>query len=342
MTLTLIARADHGGLAAQTIEFYRHMHPDRLLLIDLGDRGAGATNLGRYAVEGEPHPGPSWRITSGYPTAAECAWAAESDVVFTVESTYGRELAAMCAAVGSRLVIQVNPELYVPEEAHGAEIVLPTTWEAARFPGHTLLPVPVALEHWPEPRVRTECRVLYHPTGSAMVDRNGTEILLAALQFVEADLVLLVRSPEPRNLPDRVHRTRVYALPPVADYWDAYPPEADVCVIPRRYGGLCLSAQEAMGAGMAVVLTDREPDNQTPALLIPAEHRTRCPMKGGTFDLVHVIPQTLGSALTELAARPDLVENVSGACQTWAILNSWTVWEDRYRTALGVRQPEVL
>ena len=52
--LGLIARADGSGLANQTFEFYRHMHPDRVLVIDVGhlyndtDHSNKRTDLSRF------------------------------------------------------------------------------------------------------------------------------------------------------------------------------------------------------------------------------------------------------------------------------------------------------
>jgi glycosyltransferase involved in cell wall biosynthesis len=101
----------------------------------------------------------------------------------------------------------------------------------------------------------------------AVHDRNGSEDLLAALFHVTADIRLTVTCQEPGYVESMLHRFHVPAnVELVVRSGDVdnnlvlYEGQ-DVLLMPRRFGGLSLPANEALGSGMPVVMPDISPNN---------------------------------------------------------------------------------
>ena len=152
-----------------------------------------------------------------------------------------------------------------------------------------------------------------------MLDRNGTDSLLDALRYCRTPFEVLVRGRD--DLPVTIGMTRITRLPPAAHYWDAYPPEADLMVLPRRYGGLSLSMQEAAAAGLPTVTLDIEPQRQwtDPAGLVAATvHRPQVPRRGGRFDVWTCHPRALAHRLDDLAQHPEVVARMRAHALAWA------------------------
>lgn len=333
--LGLIARCDRGGLGIQTSEAYRHLHPERTLVVHTDHVARGQCDRSLYDGDGV-----TWLRADPSPTDAR-NFMADLDVVFSCECLYLPEWIAIARSLGVQVVVQANPEFYDHELA-GARIVLPTSWEADRVPHERILPVPVALERFPY-RQRSEARVFYHPTSQAMLDRNGTGIVLAALQHVTTDVQVIVRGQLSRgDLARQRERTvrpnvKLTFLPWVDDpYWTAYPPEADMLLLPRRYGGLCLPMQEAAALGMPVVTTDLTPQREYPhAVLIPAAPSVQESMKIGPVTVHKADPRLLAAEIDRLAGAPDEVSRLSAVARGWAETLSWSAWEQEYRVTLG-------
>lgn len=332
-TLGLVARADHGGLAAQTLELYRHLHPDRTLIVDLGDKGMGPADHGRYQPD---HPEMEAVATQGFPTAEQAGWLAECDVVFTVEATYGLELSIACRRARTRLIVQANPELVTRSELQGAELIFPTSWMADHFPGARVIPVPVALDRFTRRSLPERLEVLYHPAAPAMLDRNGTELVLEAMRWVEHPMLLVIGAREHRQWPLQIGNVKVRTALPVQNYWDAYLPEYDAMILPRRYGGLCLSLQEAAAQGMARITTDRTPEKEWwGTVRAKVGDRYRAAMKSGAVMVESADPRLLAAEVNRLAAFPDELARSAGQSHDWAWEHSWDRLLPVYQELLG-------
>lgn len=238
--LGLIARCDRGGLGNQTAELFRHMAPDRTLVVHTDHATRGKCDQSRY-----PGDNVTWLRAGPSPQDA-VDFMRGLDVVFSCECLYQADWMLLAQQMGVAVVVQANPEMFDARELAGARVVLPTPWESHRVPHEQILPVPVALDRFTFRR-RTQARVFYHPTAPAMLDRNGTSIVLASLQHVTAEVAVVIRGELTRGelarrrdrvVPDNV---KLVELPwTEGPYWSAYPDEADVLLLPRRYGGLCL------------------------------------------------------------------------------------------------------
>lgn len=336
--LGMLARCDLGGLAAQTWEAFRHLHPAATVVMDLGPAGRGPGDPARYVHLADEWGGEVTMVEGAQIPEHAARWLAERcDTIFTAETTYGAYVPDVAAAHDAQVVVQANPELYREADYPGARIVLPTPWEADRVPAaERVLEVPLALDVLTY-RHRTNVEVLYHPAAPAMADRNGTYLLAGALPLMRRPARLLVRGDARRLTRRNDHRVTMLG-PYLGLYHDAYPPEADVLVIPRRYAGNFMGAQEAAALGMPVVALDLEPQRAWPHVVtVPTSSRQSIQMRGGAFDVHACTPDALATVLDELLADPDRVAELSAAGRVWAEARSWEAMHATYVEALAPR-----
>lgn len=327
MKLGIVARAEDRGLGIQTWEAARHLDPDRVLVVDVGAHERFGLHLGRY-------PGATvvrldekgWTL----PEAETRAWLEGLDVVFTCETFYDHRFAMWARAAGVRTVIQANPEFLRPEWDLLAMADVwwnPSTWRMHAFPaGSRHMPVPVALERF-EPRAmaRGHAPRFFHTVGKwAAGDRNGTTLLQQALRHVRVPVRMTIAAQE-RILRSTVRsRAHVeYRVENVPDYWRLYDGH-DVLVLPRRYGGLCLPAQEAMAAGLAVLMPDAAPNvDMWPVVPLPCRDHGAIDVPAGKVPLIECDPTLLARTLTRLHNNPDEVAEHQAASRAWALEHSW-------------------
>jgi hypothetical protein len=272
MRIGLIARADNTGLGTQTWEAFRHLKPAKTLVIDYMPICGWSHNK---ALHPERYPGAT--ITQGNPTAAEYAiWLRDLDAVFTCETSYGSYLYTLARQMGVRTVLQPNYEMCEhmqrPDVPRPDLFALPTTWHQSDFPEpKKLLPVPIATDRFAPNSSERATRFLHIVGKPAIHDRNGTESALAAWLHVKSGATLTIKSQDP-NYPIYVPPGVVIDRGHTDNYWDNYS-GFDVLVMPRRYGGLCLPAQEALGASMPVIMPNISPNEWLPTeWLVPASH----------------------------------------------------------------------
>lgn len=327
----MIARADNGGLGNLTWELCRHLRPARVLIMDFGEYGRSDVHLERYADF-------DCRVVHGWaPSAADRKWLLDGcDVLYSAETWYAPEVPAEAAKADVRTFLHVMPELFTAHVAD--ELWIPTTYRRRHIPTHRLVPVPVALDRFDyRPRGGEH---FVHIVAPAMLDRNGTSSMLAALQKVSAPIrvtvqgaTAVVRLParcpvkldmEPRGYPD--------------EYWDIWPDDGDVLILPRRYAGLSMPVQEAAARGMPAIMTAADPQQSWPGVYGVGTRGSavRTNMAGGVVDVVEADPVLLAAAIQTVADRPDVAARLSLAARTWAEGISWDVWTPRYRHILGL------
>lgn len=330
----MVARADHGGLASQTLEMARHVGARRVLIVDLGPRGRGPCRPERFAEFADV------TVIAGFPKVKH--WEAFVDglsAVYTAEVTYGPALPQVAAEAGVRLVVHANPELWVEAEYRGPTtvVVTPTDWCAERVPRSRVMPMPVNRAVLPF-RERAEARVVWHPCAPAMLDRHGSLIVRAALEHVRAPIRLVVTGDDASlfaNL-ERVGRVTVERRVGAREnYWEGYD-EADVLLLPRRYGGLSLPVQEALSSGMPVVMLATGPYVGRGGVVgVPIRGSERHWMKGGPYDVHDGDPAVLAAALDMLVADPAMVRALSREADAHAESLSWSRWQQPWVELLG-------
>lgn len=329
----MLARGEDRGLGIQTWEFYRHVRPERTLLVDMGQLARGfPSHPDRYPdatvvpFDGGQLPEPKVR-----------EWLDGLDVVFTAETFYDWHLVDWARDAGVATVCQLNPEFYrhaTEQLSHPSAWWAPTPWRLDTLPERTrLVPVPVATDRFAasRPNPTTRLRVLHVAGHRAAGDRNGTTQLAQALRLVREPMTVRMLTQDPR-LP--ALRTPPWVDLGIeaggrGDYWDLYD-DADVLVLPRRYGGLCLPVQEAMAAGLAVVMPDVSPNDWWPTIRVPATSRGELNTPTGPVPLYAASPPRLAAKLDHLATSPSAVRVAQSKARTWAARNSWTQLLPRY------------
>lgn len=304
----MIARANNRGLGIQTWEIARHLQPEVVVVIE-----EQSEKFGWYP---ERFPGAIFSPWAGYmgdlsDEAIEALM--DCDTIFTVETTYDPKLFPLAQSSGRKTIIYVNPEFYRAHEAEAAsQVWVPTTWRIEQIPGARHVPMPVALDRF---HGEPGDGFLFVGGHSARGDRNGMEIAIRAARRIGVELNVTSQDPmRPLNRGARL-------LPPVENYWDLYQ-GMGVLVMPRKYGGLSLPVQEAMAAGMAVVMGACPPNGDWPITLVRGVHAQRMQTPGGTVTLFVADVAAVADAL-ELMRDPTYRSEWQANSQAWAQENSW-------------------
>lgn len=327
------ARADRGGLASMTAEFARHLQPDRILGIDLGSRGRGPSDWSVYdGFDLTVNDG----MDSDLPASTVTRFLDGLDVVYLAETGYRADVASLARTAGVATVLHAMPELWRADHAPPDVVWAPTGWHLDWLPAATrIMPVPVARDRLPY-RARRQAATLLHISAPAMVDRNGSRLLRLALPHIRKPCRLLVSGPAVGIFPSQVGQVTVERAAPAGHYWDAYPDQADILILPRRYGGLSLPMQEAASLGLPIVTLDLDPQNRwLPAeTLVPARKWRQAQAPGGAVDVHHCDHRALADTISRLLETPKAVNDTSAASDRWAATLDWTILAGRYRDLL--------
>lgn len=335
--LGMIVRADNGGLGNQTWEIWRHLQPERtLVLLSGNERGADDYTRYREGVSDVVyHEGLQLSTDVLREFAQSCA------AIFTVETPYHVDGARVIRKAKCSLYVLANPELW-NEAEYGtpSKLFVPTMWERSRLPQAELLPQPVALDRFDKRERSDGLFTFYHPGAPAMLDRNGTGVLLDALPLITTPCRVIIRHPaNKRPHTEIIGDVEVVYLPPDdGPYWNAYPPDTDMMVLPRKYGGLSLSLLEAAALGVPALMPAIAPQvayEHVAYIPMTGEHDV-VPMKGGMFNVYEIEPEPLAQRMSKLAASPSLVAAYSARAYAWAQAHSWDVLLPRWREALDL------
>lgn len=318
MKFGVIARADDRGLGNQTWEVARNLPTERVLVV----RQPGSEKQG-FPPDLDRFPDATI-VTDDHGMFDENLtreWLDGLDVVYTAETLYDWRVADWARDLGCATVVHANAEFYRPERGKPE----PTEWWAATdwridhlHPETHIVPMPVPMDRWPT--VNHAAASVLHVGGRAATrDRNGTEFVWgAAAELRETEFV--ISSQSKIAPPARARKlTNVTIVPPSGAYWDLYPDHA-VLLQPRRYGGLCLPANEAAGAGLALVMPDVNPNHWWPITATPARPAPSMSLGPLSID-VHdtnagACVEALRNVLEDLAAH-------RARSREWAEAHSW-------------------
>lgn len=339
MKVGVIARADDRGIGIQTWEFVRNVDVERILVV----REPGAERKGfmphfdRYpdaaTVTFDPR-------TGTLPMDDVEAFLDGLDVVYMVETPYDFRVFTTAERLGVATVVHANPEFWRwddPTLPRPTVWWLPTKWRAEHLPDECeIIPVPVPTA--PETRRGTDGDLTaVHVAGHrAAGDRNGTNVVLQALRTMRSDrLRVRIECQDPRLPAARAARVPVERrLGGRNNRWDLYD-GADVLVLPRRYGGLCLPVLEAIAAGVVPVLPAVSPNEDWPAVTVPASFKSTIRTPGGEIPLAATDPRRLASTLDELADDEDRLLAARAAVEEFRVRNHWQALSGTYTAALA-------
>lgn len=269
----LLAYSSETGLGRQTYEMYKNLHPDKVLLVDLEQYNRMPTNHGTYYRP---------RIVNGIPSNQDVEWLVDGvDSILICETPLNYHLYEYAKQRGVKVVQQFNPEFLDffrhPNWPKPTILANPSTWMMDKVRSLNVgcevihLPVPINIQ---KQRDIKEVKTLFHIIGRPAVhDRNGTLSFLEAAKRLGNKYKYIVYYQTPKDsraieyfqpVLDTLNGARrdleIEVVTDVADYTSLYS-RGDLLVLPRRYGGLCLPAQEAMSFGIPVIMTDVSPNN---------------------------------------------------------------------------------
>lgn len=330
MRLGVLVRADARGLGFQSRAVCRELGGLPLVVVPSDERAAGYAQQVPSGV-----PVVEWRPDGSLqPRDLLQDWLRTIDVCWSAETLYDPALVRFARKAGVKTVVHVNPELWRWDWEPPTRVWLPTSWLADRFEGARVVPMPVETDQAPSPVERADPVVLVHTVGRrALLDRNGTEVLSEALKGMGEPCTVRVWSQDATA--ESVHGSRRQCVETFCggteDRWDMYR-GAHVLVLPRRYGGNCLPAIEAMAAGLAVVMPDCSPNLMWPVVSFPVQGFRSRGMVGGRVPVAALRPRDLAKCLDGLVRDRERLAEARARSLVWASENSWEalrqVWTD--------------
>lgn len=337
MKVGVVSSLTDRGIGIQSWEAARNLGAD-VLFVETKDpsapshpeRAPGATRV---------------RWAAGLDPKATMAWLRTVDVVYAAETFYDSRLCAWARQADTLTVLHANPEFYTGREDPDL-LWSATAWRKDVMPARTeVVPFPVATDRFQwddEPHFRRyddRPRWVHVAGKRALADRNGTDTLMAALPLLKESchVTVFVQHGEHPRLPVVPPHVRVHVSPSVpANYWDLYR-NADALVLPRRYGGLCLPAQEACAAGLAVLMSDLIPNRMWPGPRVPAEFHRKVTMPCGRVPVYDVKPSALAAAMDELA-DPAVMARHQAEARAWAQEHSWETLGPRWLELFAMKE----
>lgn len=275
MRIALLAYATDTGLGHQTQEFYKHMKPAKTLIADLSDFNGMPLFLDRFdgRFDGTDE---GIAAVKGIPNCDAMDWlSTDVDIIFVCETPLNYCLFEKAKRKGVPVVLQYNYEFldYLQRTDIEAPAVLaaPSSWNRDKVEAMNIAPV----VDWPvpantddiKPRVIEKAQTFVHIAGKeAAHDRNGTFTFLeAAIKTGKRYKYRVYAQNASERLTKRITAISrdidIELVENTPNYADIYK-SGDVLVMPRKYGGLCLPMQEALAAGMPVVMSDVSPNDQ--------------------------------------------------------------------------------
>lgn len=312
--LGLIALANDSGLGVQTRRLAHMLNPYRIMVID----SSGFSKNKKQHMDWYS----SFRgyKVLGFPNNKEIRHFLNDGLthVLVCENPFNFFLLSEAKRRGVKVFIQsnyefcdhLNRELTPPHK-----FLMPSYWKVKemkeKFGEDTVqyMPPPIFANEFKEARdenlKRTEevHKKYLHIVGTlAAKDRNGTLDLLKAVKLAKSDFTLTIRSqhelPEEYMINDRRVRYSIRNEKTISDMYKGF----DALILPRRYGGLSLTTNEALMSALPVIMPDISPNNE----LLPNEWLVRV-RKRETFitrapiDVYEVDIQDLADRIDEFS-----------------------------------------
>lgn len=339
MRLGLIARACNRGLGIQTHSAYRALSPAQTLVIDCPSANPLPLHFDRF---------PDAKIVHGWPTERDFRpFLEDVDVVYTAECDYTRDgsLYSLAERMRVKTVLHLNWEFFDharnPNLPRPSLFAAPSMWHYDEIPTPKLfLPVPIETDRFrgmQRPAKPTATHFAHIVGRPAVHDRNGTTDLLAALPYVRSRVTVTIRCQDPAYVPSLLHARTVpsnvelvVVSADIPNYWDAYR-GADVLVMPRRFGGLCLPCNEALGAGAPVIMPNISPNEWLPAdWLVPAT-KTGSFMAKTRIDVHTTDPRALAAKIDQFATDSAFYTTGETIARDLGERNSWEALLPEYQ-----------
>lgn len=337
MRIGLIARADSRGLGIQTKNFYDALNPAKTMVVD-------CPSAKPLPLRDDWYPDATW--IRGLPTAADFRqWLNGLDVVYTAETAYNPVFWREAARADVRTVLHANFE-FLDRNDHPTVWAAPSLWRIDEWPQPNIhLPVPVADKFHQLRQKHDHATRFVHIIGRpAIHDRNGTAILLRALPHIGAEITVTIFCQEAGYVEGLIREHGI--TPPdnitldiragdVPDNTDLYRGQ-HVLVLPRRFGGLCLPCNEALAAGLPVIMPYIDPNwHVLPGEWLVSATKAFDFMAKQRVDVHDVDPVVLARKIQRFATDTDFYRAAQDTA--WRLGNelSWETLKPRYLDVLG-------
>ena len=247
----LVVRADEGGLASLSWDFYKHLEPTKTLVVlskmpGMPDRFPGAV----VCRQGLPNLAQIEEFLDGL------------DVIMTFEKPYNWNLFKRAKKKGIKTILVPNYEWTdenPPEEPDLYICPSKLDFDLVNQENKVYLPIPIDREMFPF-KLRKNADIFVFNNGhGGSLGRNGLKELLEAIAMVSSRIPrFIINSQVPVEggiLDSRVTfhcgnliKEKLYS-------------EGDVFLFPHKFDGLSLPIQEAMSSGMPIISTNLYPFN---------------------------------------------------------------------------------
>lgn len=312
----LVAFASNSGLGNQTRRLAELINPDRILVIDSSPFSINRVqNMGWYEKY-------NYFTSSGFPSNDDVKkFLVNLTHIFTCENPYNFNLIYWAHKQGAKTYVQSNYEFcenldkpYLPVPT---KFLMPSYWKLEEmqelFGKDTVMYLPPPMDNMVFEKNRSKNlkrsgkRRFLHVIGTAAhKDRNGTFDLLDAVKLSKSDFELIITSQHPLPVSCFLDDLRVrYMIDDVKNEADLYN-DFDALILPRRYGGLSLTCNEALMSALPVIMTDISPNNQLLLKNWLVESEKKEIFHGRSeIELYSAIPQLLADKIDEFC-RIDL------------------------------------
>lgn len=223
-----------------------------------------------------------------------------------------------------------------PVEPH--RYLCPSLLDYDEFPAFSkLVSIPCEVP-W---RLRTQAKIFVHNGGYlGLRGREGTELLIEAMQFVQAPIELIIRVQEnvsPSHIRACNMDKRISYRPERVPFDQLYA-EGDVYVAPQKFNGMSMPLLEARASGMALLTTDRYPTNSwlgTDGVYIPVHHReqVRLAARFRPIEFCNISPRDIAASIDSMAFTD--IGRMSVLGKEWANKNSWAALKPTWMEVLS-------
>lgn len=337
----LLARADSTGLGIQSKEFFAHI-PCKALVIDFQNMGQPHTkhilapDLSAFPGQEVFQWGHRHNHRGDIPKGVIERFLDGLTVLFMMETPYDYDIIDRCRVKGIKTIIQLNYEFLDFPNRHG--LTAPDLFAAPSYWNWDLIPHPKVYLPVPTRKQQTRLaeRTFIHIAGRhAEKDRNGTQTLMQALQFVRNEMTVIIRGQQDTLYVPPNRRANIKLIVDTrnkSDYTENY--TGGILVMPRKYGGLCLPMNEAISFGMPVIATDIAPNNTwlPPEWLIPASHAGQINAKR-VIDYFEGDPVALAKKMDDFC-DPQVYARASNIAEDIAKTITWEALKTKYEEVL--------
>lgn len=345
MRIGLLAFSTDTGLGNQTYAFWKYMKPYKTLVVDISSLNGMPTHHERYKIPGiSDDP----RITNGIPSQEDIDWITDDiDVIFLCETPLNYDLFKAARAKGVRTVLQYNFEFLDyfdrPNLPKPTVFAAPSLWNIKKMEGRLYpkvfsLPVPVDTSILPLRNIREAITFIHIAGRSAIHDRNGTLEFIQACRTVNKIMphkkFILYCQTLPDDLRKEAENSPVQIQENIQNYQDMYL-EGDVLILPRRYGGLCLPCQEAIGCGIPVLMPNIDPNNRwlPKKWLFSANYSFQFKTRS-YIEVYNSEPMDIANLMIEMANKPEVTRSMHLKALEMAETMSWDAMLPRYKAFL--------